>query len=204
MREFVQAGKKRPYFTEQEIDEICSTELSKHGLLPSDPSPIRIERLVEKKYGFSCIPGDVPEGVLGFTRFGQNGPEQIVTAPHLEGDDVVTLRRLRTTLAHEVGHCLLHAHIFVTSKSPKTFCRDTENNTYNGEWWEWQANRAMGSLLIPRSLLEKALKPFISDGGLLDTKQRQIANIEEAIKALSDTFDVNPIVARYRLEAYKI
>jgi hypothetical protein len=80
-------------------------------------------------------------------------------------------RRLRTTLAHEGGHGLLHAHLFVLGAKPaslfgdaiasdasKILCREdgipagaTNESKYGGRWWEFQANQAMSALLLPKA-----------------------------------------------------
>ncbi len=59
----------------------------------------------------------------------------------------------------------------------------------------------IGPLLMPRSLVEKAVEPYLSEQGLLGTKDIAPPEVrEEAITSLANTFEVNPIVARIRLE----
>jgi hypothetical protein len=159
----------------------------------------------------------LPDGVLGFTRFGKNGVEEIVIARSLdEGGTKVAERRLRSTLAHEGGHGLLHAHLFglgVKPKSlfddhdhaPRILCREVVEGLrgqtgYNGHWWEYQANRAIGGLLIPRPLAEQALHKFCIEAGKLGQRVLDPAKRKAAIQELSTTFDVNPVVANIRLD----
>src|SRR5208282_3906348 len=84
-------------------------------------------------------------------------------------------RRLRSTVAHEIGHGLLHEGMFVQKIShdhfqmllfgdierkqapPPTTQIATRPNTIDHsdrpfEWWEFQANRCMAELLMPRPL----------------------------------------------------
>src|SRR5579862_7938037 len=166
---------QRPYYKEYEIENICTDELRGVGLLPASPEPIRIDRFIEKR--FSVVPSyeDLPEGVLGLTRFGKNGVQEVVVANALDGDSSAAAeRRVRTTLAHEGGQCLLHTHLFVLATpsqnlfgdfsepdKPKVLCRDETTSSYSGQWWEFQANMAMGHLLMPRLLVEKALEGFL-------------------------------------------
>jgi len=86
----------------------------------------------------------------------------------------------------------------------KVLCRgDLEGSSrsgYNGEWWEFQANRAIGSLLLPRALAERALKPFIIDVGKMGFKIFDRMRTEQAARSLGETFDVNPAVARVRID----
>src|ERR1035437_378680 len=113
---------ERPYYKEHEIENICTDALREVGLLPANPEPIRIDRFIEKRFGVVPSYEDLPEGVLGLTRFGKNGVQEVVVANALDGDSSATAaRRVRTTLAHEGGHCLLHTHLFVLATRPRIF-----------------------------------------------------------------------------------
>src|SRR5579863_5803611 len=103
---------ERPSFTLDEIDQMCADELRSVELLPSQPEPIRIERFIEKRFHVSPIYESLTAGVLGFTRFDKDGVREIVIASDLEAaEGTPTERRLRTTLAHEAGHGLMHAYL---------------------------------------------------------------------------------------------
>jgi hypothetical protein len=207
---------ERPHFKPSEIDRICSDELRKHGLFPSSPQPVRIDRFVEKRFGVVPQYEDLPDGVLGYTKFSKNGVNGIVISAALDAEGTkVAERRIRTTLAHESGHGLLHAYLFALDVKPlhlfdddshsnhQILCRDVQGEerkgrNYDGRWWEFQANRAIGGLLCPRPLVQEALQRFFVHVGLLgeviDENRR-----EEAVRALAQIFDVNPIVAKIRL-----
>lgn len=192
---------ERQLFTQQEIEFICESELEKIGCLPIDPEPVRIERFVEKKFGITVGYETLPAGVLGYTRFGSSGVDAIVVSRDLgEAPDVVSRRRVNTTLAHEAGHGLLHAYLYClvgktdvfsvehTSEAgqPKILCQDGGKS-----WWEAQANLAMSSLLLPEFLIKKTIAGF---------DMANPAARASAIQKVSDTFDVNPVVARLRLQ----
>jgi len=127
---------------------------------------------------------------------------------------------LRTTLAHEGGHGLLHTHLFafgtrpdslfsgeLDPNAPKILCRDDVQSGSNAgkkppyRWWEYQANQAMGALLLPRALVEDALEGLLQRRGLLRATVLPAANRESAMRLIAESFDVNPIVAKYRLDA---
>lgn len=203
--------RERQFIYADEIETICVDELSKVGLFPSEPGPIRIDRYVEKRFQISPTYETLPDGVLGYTRFGRNGVEGIVVSKTLEDEQSdVAERRIRTTIGHEAGHALLHAHLFAIdeypkfadlsdSSRPKVLCRDSTAATYNGQWWEYQANQVMGAILIPKSLLERAVEPFMVPEGLLGIKAIQEAQRENVARQIAAIFDVNPVVARIRL-----
>lgn len=208
---------KQPYFTPKQIDQICCDELRKEGLFPASPEPIRIDRFIEKRFKVSPQYEDLPEGVLGFTRFGKNGVKAVVISAALDAEGgKVAERRVRTTLAHEAGHGLLHAHLFALDEIPlhlfdkdshsgdQILCRDVQDDDrksrrYDGRWWEFQANRAMAGLLCPRELVQQALKPLLLPAGLLGVEVLDESKRDASAQALADIFDVNPVVARIRI-----
>jgi len=215
---------ERPFYTDQEIDSICTDELRRVGLFPSSPEPVRIDRFVEKRFGVVPQYEDLPQGLLGFTKFGPKGVEAIAVSRLLsEENSKVAERRINTTLAHEGGHGLLHAHLFalelrasvlplfegiIDQKQQKILCRTDgvqgtgrgeEVISYNGRWWEYQANRMIGALLLPRTLVPQALETLLEGRGTLGMKALNSANRSEAVRILADIFDVNPVVARIRL-----
>jgi hypothetical protein len=208
---------KAPYFTSSQIDNMCCDELRGVGLLPSSPEPIRIDRFIEKRFNVSPQYEDLLNGVLGFTRFGKNGVKAVVVSAALDAEGgKVSGRRVRTTIAHEGGHGLLHAHLFALDDIPfhlfdedshsgdQILCRDVhgdekKTHRYDGRWWEVQANRAMSCLLSPRPLVLEAIKPFLAPVGLLGVEVLRETRREEAVRSLAEIFDVNPAVIRIRI-----
>jgi hypothetical protein len=191
-------------------------ELRREGFYPLSPQAIRIDRFVEKRFGVVPEYDDLPDGVLGYTRFSKSGVDGIIISAALdEAGGKVSERRVRTTLAHEAGHGLLHAYLFAFDEKPlhlfdqdshsenQILCRDVQGEergrTYDGRWWEFQANRAMGGLLCPQPLVEEALKPFLRATGGLGSLVIDEPRREEAARQLADIFDVNPVVARFRI-----
>jgi hypothetical protein len=208
---------ERPHFKPSEIDRIYAQELRDSELYPSSPEPIRIDRFVEKRFGVVPTYKGLPLGVLGYTEFSKKGVVAIVISAALDAEGgKVAERRVRTTLAHEAGHGLLHAYLSALSEKPhelfdedshrreQILCRDvageeTKCRSYDGRWWEYQANRAMGGLLCPRDLLQEALKPYLVPSGSLGRIVLDQPRRESAIKTLAEVFDVNPVVARIRV-----
>ncbi len=214
---------ERPFFTVEEIEQICTDELRKTELFPAEPSPIRIDRFIEKRFGVQVAYDDLPDGVLGFTEFGAKGVEAIVIARILDDEGTQAAeRRIRTTMAHEGGHGLLHTYLVVLGaaarplfgdgldpKLPRVLCRTGGianpklgvSKGYDGRWWEFQANQAMGALLLPRLLVESTLDQLLVANGALGLRLLEQRRREEATALLAATFDVNPVVARIRLAA---
>ena len=130
-----------------------------------------------------------------------------------EADSIVAERRISTTLAHEAGHCLFHAHLLAALKpqrdsSPedgerplalKILCRDEPSPSCDGKWWEYQANAAIGPLLLPQELVIQAVQPSLECRGLLGLPTLADRARRPAELAIAETFNVNPIVSRIRL-----
>jgi hypothetical protein len=211
---------ERPFYELHEIERICEEALSQLDLLPSLPAPIRIDRFIEKRFDVTIRYEDLGNGVLGFTEFGPKGVQAVVIARALDREGTKPAeRRIRTTLAHEGGHGLLHAHLFALgrhstplfgdftkSDTPKVLCRDIPNTSaahlpgYDKRWWEYQANRAIGAFLLPRALVQTAIAPLLSVQGLMGIQTLRAPNLNRATALLADTFNVNPVVAQIRLQ----
>lgn len=212
---------EQPFYEPSEVERICTEELQKVDLYPSDPAPIRIDRFIEKRFDVHPTYEDLPVGLLGFTRFGTKGVAEVVIAKALDSEGTIPAeRRLRSTLAHEGGHGLLHNHLFafeamprslfpdgLASDAPKILCRDggvtgveTANRKPPYRWWEFQANLAMGALLLPRALVDTAVAPMLIAEGGFGFQVLPNARRAEAVQHLADVFNVNPVVARIRLE----
>jgi hypothetical protein len=208
---------EKPYYKDAEIEAISEEALRSVSLMPESPSPVRIDRFIEKRFGVSHTYEDLPEGVLGFTCFGPKGVQAVCISRWLDDGGKVADRRVRSTLAHEGGHGLLHAHLFLLPTTeplfgdcsdpakPKVLCRDdsvagTPRQEYDGRWWEFQANGAMSCLLLPKPLVLKAMEPYLLTRGLLEVRSVDPARRMDAARALSEIFDVNPVFVKLRIE----
>lgn len=210
--------RERPFYLEPDVEGMCAEELRKLGLLPSSPQPINIDRFIEKRFGVTPEPADdLPASILGYTAFGAKGIQAIYVSRSLFEDEAQPAkRRVTTTLAHEAGHGLLHAHLFAFEAdknlalfgqdanvtATKILCRDEDTRPrsgYDGRWWELQANMAMAALVLPKALVLECVKPHLEPQGGLGTLVLPEPHRAAAICLVADTFDLNPIVAQHRL-----
>jgi hypothetical protein len=203
---------------------MCLDALSKAGALPATPGAVRIDWFVETYFDCIIAYEDLDDGVLGCTAFNENGSiKAVFLARHLEDGTDPSKRRIRATLAHEGGHCLMHAGLFADSsqrnlqlepgrnhqnldfKNRQILCREEDfsegsgKRAYSGRWWEWQANRAIGGFLLPTNLVRQATAPFSQLSPVTKSARIDGPNRERAVTELARVFDVNPIVARIRL-----
>lgn len=215
----------RLVFETDEIDDMCLEELRKENLLPSKPEGVRIDRFVEKRFTRDVGFEDLPRGCLGYTAFGTDGSILAVRVSSriAEDETVSSERRVRSTWAHEAGHCLLHPSLYIedstqnlgglqntpTATTDRRFmCREGDIHPvlangirkYDGRWWEWQANRAIGGFLLPKPLVLQAVEPFLKRSLVTGSPQLPAAARTEAESTLATTFDVNPVAIRIRLQ----
>lgn len=221
----------REYIPKPRIDRICQAALEEHRLLPQEPMPIRIDRLLELKWGFPESYEDLPDGVLGAAAFTKDGLSKVVLSKEFdEPVGLVAERRGRATLAHEIGHGLLHEpmwnHYFREKSQPTLFdthcdgqdefigemCRDSVINAVNYsnshfQWWEYQANLAMGFLLVPTPLLAKALsnheEVYIKSDPIEGLDEEIFTSLNFAAECLAETFNVSVSLMRCRLNTFE-
>lgn len=216
---------ERLYYTDEEIETICADELRSVGLLPRTPEAIRIDRFIEKRFHVTHSYAQLPAGLLGYTKFGKQGVEEVVLSQTLADEGTkVAERRISTTLAHEGGHAIFQMQLFVMQaqsrpqlalqndidlKMGKILCRSdiageeaatAHARRYDGRWWELQANRAIGALLLPRSLVRLAVQDIAPSRGFLDTQTLPTEMRAAAVQILAQTFNVNPAVAWIRVD----
>ena len=166
---------------------------------------------------------DLPTGVLGRTIFSEDGSVKVEVSRTLSDQaerDLVARRRLRTTVAHECGHIACHRCLFIrdtetyslfaeaqvpASMSRKPImCRPegVGDLRYTGQWWEYQANRCMAALLLPRRLVSATARRLLADAGFKsgdDCLRR--GEGENLVRAVANEFDVNQTATLYRLQA---
>ena len=84
---------ERPHFKDGEIERMCLEELRANDLLPADPGPVRIDRFIERRFKVAPRYDALPDGVLGFTKFGPRGVEEMVISEQLDSDSSASARR---------------------------------------------------------------------------------------------------------------
>jgi hypothetical protein len=155
-----------PYLLYDRLREVARRFLDKYH--SSRKIPIPIEEIIEFQMGFNIIPMpglqvtlDADE-VLGFT----SSDLKDITVDewiwkHRPG-------RYRFTLAHEVGHIILHRHLyesvrFSTIQGWKTFINSIPDKDHAR--YEWQAYAFAGLVLVPdgplKEIVDKHMKAIL-------------------------------------------
>lgn len=141
-------------------------------------------------------------------------PERIYITNSLDKDSP----RWRFTLAHEIGHFLMHRKMYL--EQPEINHDETEDtlswspvNREPFQRLEWQANSFASSLLLPRELLfsvvsEALVENDVSNRGhgviFLDEQSSNIRTYQKILAKLNREFNVSYQAINYRLVQLKI
>ena len=213
---------KRLYFEAPEFDEMMDDLRMRVGVdVFHEGSGIDVDLVLYKAFGLEPDFVDLPAGVLGRTVFDHEGRARVELSRDLDEashSDELARRRLRTTLAHEVGHVACHSTLFIEDTATMSLfpddrapaqdilCREAsvgsgDERRYRGEWWEYQANQCMASLLLPRKLFGEKVQSELESRGVasFDEVIRK-GSATKAVRSLSDCFDVSQEAVFYRLQ----
>jgi hypothetical protein len=191
-------GAQQLFLKDEEIDEITEGELLKAGLMPTvDTCRVDIEGFIERHLGVRLDVGAaLDDDVLGVTELRRGEPKRILinrdlTDAALEIDEYSgTLGRWRATLAHEGAHVLLHGLLFdlnadqqaLFDEDPaaderviRCYKRDTSFGGRSRDPREFQANKGMAALLMPRSIFGEAARELVAGKGPVRNVDEQIA-----------------------------
>ena len=197
-----------PYIQSAELENTSLKVLNEIGYQEGSVNLDLICELLRETAGldYSIVlqPYDADVNVLGCIQF---DPFSITLYTN---DELSDRRRMRFTLAHELGHYYLDHSKFI--KREKTLVSDFEvGGTYPSKLiqkMEIQANYFASKLLMP-------LKPFIRESysiiqklGIVNRGQGPLYvdhqpsnrhNLDQVLMHLSDHFDVSRLAAKYRL-----
>jgi hypothetical protein len=197
----------RLWYETGEIDAIMEAELHKAG----EPAlacavAVDIDAFVEQHLGIVPVFVNLPAGVQGATDFTSDGLVRMKIAADLAeraNEESTAERLLRTTIAHEAAHVILHRALFLRQtetlfddvSTRQNLCRDIRfvGRGYTGEWWEWQANQGMSALLLPRSRLIGEVQRYRA-------RFRHENSAQGLEQELAHAFVISRTAIRYRLE----
>jgi hypothetical protein len=202
----------RLWFDDAEFDEIMDRVRQRAGDVYTEGRGVDVEEVLMKVYGIDPDYLELPRGVLGRTVFNTNGIMDVHLSRGLSERaerSRVARQRLRSTMGHECGHVALHRTLqlgalgVAPTDAPAILCRASafkKDSGRAGEWWEYQANRAMASLLMPKDLVGGVLCRILSAHGhdRVETAL-EVGEGPEILRELTRIFDVSFEVALYRL-----
>lgn len=209
---------QRPHYTQQELDQECEAIVGRflrerYGKVEYPLRTNDLTVLVEQHCcdldQFADLSAEGPD-VEGMTEFFPDRPPRISVSAELASDERRE-NRLRTTLAHELGHAHFHRMLFAELFQPgmlfarrpseaKAVCkRDTILNAREVDWLEWQAAYASGAFLMPAGALRRLLSAHCSTAGIHATVALGSAESRAMLRLVMDAFQVSADAAHIRL-----
>lgn len=176
-----------PYIPEEEIEDRADELLSEHG---HSAAPIDISTLVTE-LGLQLMSSSFDgEHISGMLVIDDKNPTVVVNKEHSNV-------RQRFTIAHEIGHYMLHRdreELFIDDNFAIAL-RSNIQHDENSRIMEIQANKMAAALLMPFELLE------IEFNNKLASNESDLEDnvIEDIVSHLASTFEVSNQAMRIRL-----
>ena len=208
---------ERPFYELEELDQECEgiTEAflqARRGIISYPITTDDLTVLIEREVADLDLYAELAEGVEGVTEFLPDARPNVRIMRALS-EQPWRENRLRTTLAHELGHVKFHAvllrfhgatqlSLFGGAATPTSWqCqRDAVLGASSTDWVEWQAGYASGALLMPITPVRRVV-------GLALERQDCFGPVavaspvgQELIAAVQRAFQVSGDAARVRLE----
>ena len=188
---------KTIYYPYEKIAAIAANFLSKYH--PADNYPTPIEEIIEFQLRMDIIP--IPGLHKAFDVDGFLSSDLSSISVDL---DLSESRpgRYRFTLAHEVGHSVLHHELYKQNKFSnidnwRKFVASFPKDQYS--WVEWHANVFAGLVLVPPAQLAKRYKYHAKQVKRLNIYNPEVA-LEAVSRFLAEDFVVSAEVIKRRLE----
>lgn len=188
-----------PHLSYERVGEYVKDFLQKHH--PSLTLPIPIEWIIESGLGVNIYP--FPNLYRIFNQSGFLGrSRKVIYVDEYQYDNFV--QKYRFTLAHEVGHFVMHESLYeeLSFDSEQDFMEwlQSRPRTELG-WFETHANWFAGQLLVPTGLLSEHCVALLEsnrgrfpDNGYIPNEFWSYASNE-----LAEPFDVSPTVIEIRI-----
>lgn len=140
---------------------------------PERTLPVPIHEIIDIKLGIHIVPKYMLEKHIGLVGFLSNDFSTIYIDENVHDYQEA---RFRFTLAHEIGHLMLHKSMYkdLPFNSPEEWKSiQLEMKDDVRKWFEWQANCFAGLVLVPRdefmNRVNKCVKAIDEEGiGLKD------------------------------------
>jgi hypothetical protein len=191
---------KAPYLPYDEIESIAKSFLKNHH--PDFELPIPIEHIIEFGLDLHIIP--MPDL---YKIFNQNGflsaDRTAIYIDEYQYDNFV--EKYRFTLAHEVGHYVMHKTLYENLKLSSVeeyidFLKSIPRKELF--WLESQGDSFAGHLLVPTKKLEELCVNLIeaNKNNFSNGYHPSIAFWSYASNELAEIFEVNPKVVEIRID----
>ncbi|GHU96897.1 hypothetical protein FACS189483_01230 [Spirochaetia bacterium] len=159
-----------------EIAKRVNRLLEEHNI---ENPPVPVDKLVSE-LGITLLTESLPEEISGILDL-RNKPVIMINSEHFPN-------RKRFSLAHEIGHFILHKPLGI-HVDKQTYFRSAKSAESLDEY-ETDANKFAAALLMPEEMVSRELERFTD---WLDSN-------EDVIDILAKKFEVSTTAMGYRLE----
>lgn len=204
---------RRLWFDDDEIERLVTAELM--ACQAVDAASPDLEALAELRFNVALDQHAIlPATILGCTEFRSHAPCRVLInraltlAMEQQPTNLSVVGRWRATLAHELGHVLLHRALYagheeeqiellptvpgaLETQGVRCFRKDIGIDLRAGDWREVQANKAMASFLMPRARVARAVERMI--------ESMRNKNSSTLVDRIAEQFSVSRQVAVIRL-----
>ena len=205
----------RPAEIDRDCDRLVSNFLQqRHGEVrfpfSTDDLTVLVEQHSSSLDQYADLSGE-GDDVEGMTCFLPDEPPQVLISAQLT-EQANRQNRLRTTLAHELGHAFYHRavfdhlfaappHMFEAARAePRTVCkRDSMMGTSEFDWLEWQAGYFSGAILMPAQQVRRSVGDLLRGHGIHGAAVVGTQAAQEAERHVMARFQVSAEAARVRL-----
>lgn len=192
---------KTPYISSDKIRKLAESARSEFW---GNETPVDIEKVL-MKLKINIIPINNLLSYINFDSFISSDWKNVYVDNNAYCDDF-KYRRVRFSMAHELGHLILHKEIYKSLEIKSLedyyrFYKDAPGDQYS--YLETQANSFAGYFLVPRNVLlvekEKLIKKLRAK---LEGSGAENADLTEyIIEALAEQFNVSPGPIRIALQS---
>jgi len=189
-----------PFISEQEVERIAEAVLAEHH--SSRRLPVPIEHIVESGYELHIVPCGGIEGILEAHGFLSSDLTTIYVDRDVYHHRVP--HRVRSTVAHELGHLLLHADLYkgLRFDTVEEYLLFTDQLDQEGlSYYELHANQFMGRILVPRreltAYVERKLKECGDKGLPVDPPEQHV--VDFMVRGSAQEFCVSTKLIKSRL-----
>jgi IrrE N-terminal-like domain len=157
----------RPHYETSELESVCADLLLELHQVRSraERYPITTDDLsvlIEQRAADLDLYAELPPDIDAVTDFNKSARPRVRVAARLSAH-ARSANRLRTTLAHELAHVVLHNFIWWFDPGvpfdPAALSPRCALLTRSSDWMEWQANYCAGALLVPSDAVSNAAAP---------------------------------------------
>ncbi len=191
---------KVPFFSYQDVGRYAENFLKKYHQTLELPIPI--EWIIESNLELHIVP--INNLYRDFCQSGFLSADRTkIFIDEYQYDNYI--EKYRFTLAHEVGHYVLHKSLYegVIFKSEQEYFEFLQSIPQNELfWYETQGNWFAAQLLVPTPQLEKSCITLLESNceQFSDGKQLSHEFWSYASNVLAEPFEVSPIVVEIRID----